>query len=248
MPKEEKVRKKKKRRKKHYLLKFIMVIVLCTGLYFFFTSSLFDIQKIIVENNKYYTSEQIIGIAKAKPGKNLFKSSTSDMKERLLKDPYLKSVKVKRKLPDTIKIIVEERKEYAAIPYGEGFVIIDQEGLVLRKVKAEPKLTLLLGMTVKDTTAGKALKVEENSVLTDTLSMLKKMEAKELYFKKIDISHVVIKAYIYDHLTCEGTPENILKNLEPIQEVLYDLYSKGIKRGVIKVGTEGYFSFSPLEE
>ena len=65
MSKEEKVRKKKRRRKKHYLLKFILIIIFGIGIYFFLTSNLFDIQKIIVENNSYYTSEQIIGIAKA---------------------------------------------------------------------------------------------------------------------------------------------------------------------------------------
>ncbi|WP_027398722.1 cell division protein FtsQ/DivIB [Anaerovorax odorimutans] len=241
-------RKKKKRKKKRYLLKFFIFIVLCTALYLFLTSSLFDIQKIKVENNNYYTSEQVISIAKAKAGKNLFKVSTSDMKERLLKDSYIKSVKVKRRLPDTIKIIVEEREEYAAIPYGEEYVIIDSEGMVLRKVSIEPKLTILLGMTVKNIDTGTPLEVEENSLLTDTLSMLKKMEKYDLYFKKIDISNIIIKAYIYDQLICEGTPENILNNMETLQEVLYDYYSKGIKRGTIKVGADGYFAFSPLVE
>jgi hypothetical protein len=30
--------------------------------------------------------------------------------------------------------------------------------------------------------------------------------------------------------------------------VLYDLYTKGIERGVIKMGSDKYFSFSPLVE
>lgn len=248
MSKKEKVKKKKKRKKKYYLFKFILFIAISVGLYFFFTCSLFDIQTIKVENNRYYTSEQVISIAKAKSGKNLFETSTSKIKEKLLDDPYIKGAKVKRKLPDTIRIIVEERQEYATIPYGGEFVIIDQEGLVLRKTKVEPKLTLLLGMTLKNIDPGTPLEVEENAVLTDTLSMLKQMEKQKLYFKKIDISNIVIKAYIYDQLTCEGTPENILKNVKPLEEVLYDLELKGIERGVIKVGFEGYFSFSPLVE
>ena len=248
MNEKEKVRKKKKRKKKHYILRFLVFITFVTGLYFFFTSDLFDIQKITVEKNSYYTSEQIISLAGAKTGENLFEASLSKMKDKLLADPYIKNVKLKRKLPGEVVIIVEERKEDAAIPYGSSFVIIDNEGMVLRKSDKEPTLTLLIGMTVKNMKSGTPLEVEDNSALTDTLKLLREVKKHELYFKKIDISKIVVKAYIYDQLICEGTPENIMNNLDSLQEVLYDLYTKGIERGVIKMGSDKYFSFSPLVE
>ncbi len=244
----EKIRKKKKRKKKRYLLKFIVFVAFVMGLYYFFTSSLFDIQKITVENNNYYTTEQIISLAGAKTGENLFGASLSEMKDKLLKDPYVKNVKLKRKLPAQVVIIVDERKEDAAIPYRNSFLIIDSEGMVLRKADVEPALTLLMGMTVKKMEPGTPLEVEENATLTDTLKLLRKIKEHDLYFKKIDISKVVIKAYIYDQLICEGTPENITNNLDSLQEVLYDLYTKGIERGVIKLGSDEYVSFSPLVE
>jgi cell division protein FtsQ len=95
---------------------------------------------------------------------------------------------------------------------------------------------------------GTPLVVEENAVLNDTLKLLIAMEENELFFKKIEVSPIVIKAYIYDNLTCEGTPENILKSMDGLKEVLYDLYVQGIERGMIKVGGDGYYSFSPLVE
>lgn len=248
MMEKETKRKKKKRKKKHYLLKFTILTAFLVGMYFFFTSSLFDIQEITVENNKYYTVEQVISLAGAKTGENLFETSLSQMKEKLLADPYIKNVKLKRKLPAEVVIIVEERKEDAAIPYGNQYVVIDNEGMVLRKVDSEPTLTLLMGMTIENMEPGTPLKVEENAVLTDTLRLLREIKKYELYFKKIDLSNITIKAYIYDQLVCEGTPENIMSNLDSLQEVLYDLYTKGIERGVIKMGSDQYFSFSPLVE
>lgn len=241
-------RKKKKRKKKHYFLRFLLLIALTAGLYFFFTSGLFDIQKVTVENNSYYTTEQIISLAGAKTGENLFKTSFSQIKGKLLADPYIKNVKLKRKLPAEVVMIVEERKEDAAVPYGNQFIIIDGEGMVLRKSEIEPALTLLLGMTIKNMNPGTPLEVEENSALTETLALIREVKKHELFFKKIDISNIMIKAYIYDQLVCEGTPENIINNLDSLQEVLYDLYTKGIERGVIKMGSEDYFSFSPLVE
>lgn len=248
MTKSEKVRKKKKRKKKHYLLKLIILVGIVAGLYYLLNSSIFDIQRVTVENNNYYTSEQVIRIAEASTGENLFKASTSSMKEKLLADPYIKNTKINRKLPSEIVITVYERNENAAVPYGNNYIIIDEEGMVLKMAEIEPALTLLLGMTVKNIEPGTPLEVEENAILTDTLKMLNEVEKHELFFKKIDISKVIIKAYIYDQLTCEGTPENIMNNLDSLKDVLYDLYTKGIERGVIKMGSDEYFSFSPLME
>jgi len=248
MKENEKIRKKKKRKKKHYLLRFIILVAFATGMYFFFTSSLFDIQKLTVENNSHYTEEQVISLAGAKTGENLFEASLSQMKENLLADPYMKNVKLKRKLPAEVVIIVEERKEDAAVPYGNKYIIIDYEGMVLRNADQEPALTLLLGMTIKNMEPGTPLEVEDNSALTDTLKLLEEVKKHELFFKKIDISSIMIKAYIYDQLVCEGKPDDILDNLDSLQEVLYDLYTKGIERGVIKMGSDKYFSFSPLVE
>lgn len=248
MNEKQKIRKKKKRRKKRYLLKIIIIAAFSVGMYFFFTSSMFDIQKITVESNSYYTVEQVISLAGAKTGENLFETSLTQMKEKLLADPYVKNVKLKRKLPAQVVIIVEERKEDAAVPYGNKYIIIDNEGMVLRKADTEPALTLLMGMTIENMEPGTPLAVEENAVLTDTLKLLREIKNYELFFKKIDITNIIIKAYIYDQLVCEGTPENIMNNLDSLQEVLYDLYTKGIERGVIKMGSDKYFSFSPLVE
>ncbi|MGI6730749.1 MAG: cell division protein FtsQ/DivIB [Anaerovoracaceae bacterium] len=241
----QRVRKKKKRRKKRYLLKFFILIVLAVGLYYFLTSSLFDIGLITVENNSYYTQEQIISIAEGKTGGNIFEASTSEMKERLLENPYIKNAEVKRRLPSTLHIEVEERKESASIPYGEEYIIIDNDGIVLRKAEVEPALTMLTGLTVKNMDDGTPLVVEENAMLTDTLNLLKEVEKHELFFKRIDIANIVIKGYIYDQLICEGTPDNITNNLDALQIVLYDLYTKGIERGTIKMGSEGLSAFNP---
>lgn len=248
MVKEGKIRKKKKRRKKHYFLKFLIMVAVAIGAYFLLTSSLFDIQKISVENNSYFTAEQIINIAGAKTGDNLFEAPVSGMKDKLLADPYIKSVKIKRRLPAELRIIVDERQEDAAVPYGKRFIIIDNEGMVLRKSSTEPALPLLLGMTVKKMDPGSPLEVEENGILTDTLKLLDEVKEHDLVFKKIELSGVFIKAYIYDQLICEGTPENVKNNLDSLQDVLYDLYTKGIERGVIKMGSDEYISFSPLVE
>ncbi len=237
--------RKRKRKKRNYLVRFVMLILIGAGGYLFLSSDFFDIQKITVLNNRYYTQQQVIALAEARIGDNMFALSTGSMKDKLLQDPYIRAVKISRRLPDNLVISVEERAESAAVPFDNDYVIIDGLGMILRKTDVEPKLTKLLGMTVANLETGTPLRVEENAVLNDTLKMLASMEENELYFKKIEISPMIIKAYIYDSLVCEGTPENIMKGMDGLKDVLYDLYAKGIERGIIKVGGDGHYSFSP---
>ena len=235
-------KKVKKKKKKNYLLRIFMFAVICAALYFLLNLSFFDVAKITVKNNNFYTAEQII-----ETGENIFfESRTGRIKSALLEDAYIKNVKVSRRLPSTIVIDVEERTEAAAVKYGDIYIILDESGLVLRHSEVEPKLTLLEGLTLKSIEPGKALEAEENYMLSDTLEILRKMNESEVYFKSIDLSGVMIKAYIYDNLICSGTPEAVAQNLENggLQQVLYDLYSQGVERGTITVNSDGTCAFN----
>lgn len=247
MAKDKEVRKKKKRRKKHYFLRFVVFVLLCTGAYFFLNSPIFDLTATEVENNNYYTKEQVISLAGVENGENIFFNiKTQKIKHELLEDPYIKNVKVSRKLPSTILITLEEREEKAAVKYGSSYIILDPDGLVLRQTDVEPKVTIMEGLTLKNIEPGSALDVEENYEFSDTLGLIRSMTESEVYFKKIDISGVRVKAYIYDRLVCVGTPDSIIANLENggLQKVLYELYSQGVERGTITVGADGSCAFS----
>ncbi|GAB1475184.1 cell division protein FtsQ/DivIB [Bacillota bacterium] len=240
--------KNKKRRKRYILLKFILLSAFCAGVYYFASSPFFDVDRLTVRNNSYYTEQQIIDLSEAETGGNLFRLSAEELKDRLLQDPYIKDARISKKLPGEIVIAVEERRETAAVPYGEEYVIIDREGIVLRNALEEPPITVFTGMTLSNIQAGTPLGVEESSQLSGALKLLRSMEEHDIYFKRIEFSGFLIKAYIYDGLVCEGSPENILKNMDDLEDVLYDLYVQGIERGVIKVGGNGYYSFSALVE
>jgi len=246
----DKLRKKKKRKKKNYLLRLLVIIAVGAGLYFLINSELFHIDSVEIENNNYYTVEQVKEKAGIKIGENIFRLKKNSIKDKLLKDPYFENVLIKRKLPSTVILDVTERTEKAAVFNKNAYIIIDANGLVLRTADKAPKITVIEGLTVKRAKAGKPLEIEENSILTDTLNMLKSMEDSDLFFKKIEISNVIIKAHIYDQLICEGTPKNLGESIKNgnLETALYEMYSKGIERGIIKIGTDNYCSFDPNVE
>ena len=102
-------KKKKKRLKKGFII--ILFILMFIGLFvIFYYAFPQNIRNIYVYNNKYLSDQEVIESAKIEDYPNTFKYSTKKIKNNLLKNPYIKSVKVKKKFLYIINITVEENK------------------------------------------------------------------------------------------------------------------------------------------
>ena len=241
-------RQRRRARRKRFFLRFLVLLAILAGVLLFLRSKYFAIEDIKVEGMNYYTGQEIVNMSGAEIGRNLiFDSGKSEIIDTLESNPYFKSVKVKRKLPSTLIIQVEERPQAASVAFGESFIVIDEEGTVLRKTDVNPRLTLLVGLTISKMNVGEPLEAEEKETLSMTLRMLATMKSGDIYFKKIDVSKVVIKAYIYDNLIVKGTPGEMTEAIEQgeLQKVVSNLFKDNISRGTIKMGGSSYISFTP---
>ena len=242
-----KARKKRRRRRKRnpfiVLLFFVVLIVLSVLV---LNSDFFAIKKIEVEGNRYYTPAQVIEMSQIESGKNLiFELKARAARNRLLDTPYIKTVHIERVLPHTVRIEIEERLEYAAVAAGGKYVVIDRDGLVLRISDTEPEVTIMEGIELSESGPGKPVKAAQTYLLSETLKLLSATDELDLYFKKVYFSAAVVRTYLDDDYYCEGTPDNILKNLPAIKELAEQHYAQGIRKGIIKVGADGYLSFNP---
>ena len=238
-------RQKRRKRRKRAMICFLVLLFVCVGVFLFLRTSYFNIKEIKVEGSTYYTETEIISMARAETGRNIvFDSGKADIEELLESNAYFKNVTVKRKLPSTLVIQVEERPQIAAVEFGDSFIVIDDEGVILRKTDVDPKITILTGLTISKLTIGEQIEAEEKETLAMTLRMLNTMEKGDMYFKKIE---VVIRAYIYDNLIVKGTPSEVTEAIEngKLQQTVADLFDKNISRGTIVMGGTNYMSFSP---
>ena len=239
---------KKKRRKSRFWRNLLIFLLICVGVFFFLKSDYFLIKNIEVKGNTYYTGSEITSLADAKTGNNIiFDSGIKQITENLENNPFFKRVNVTRDFPSTLVIEVEEREQVAAIEFGDNYIVIDEEGVVLRKTNVDPKVTVLTGLTISKMNVGEPLEAEEKENLSTTLRMLAIMEQGDLYFKKIDVSKAVIKAYIYDSLIVKGTAGEVISRIESgeIQKTVSRLFSDDITRGTIKMGPPGEIIFTP---
>lgn len=245
--KEERVIKRRKRRIK-FVVKLGVFLIICGIAVFMLKAPFFNVTNFQVEGNNYYSEEEILVMGNCRTGGNIFiGTDTGDIKSRLEKDAYMASVKVKRVLPDTIRIELKERKQTAAIVYGEKYVVVDGEGTVLRKTGVMPQITVLKGLTISKLSVGEKVETEEKVLLRQTLQMLGIMEKSNMYFKTIELSEGEIRARILDSLICRGTPENIMQAMENnnLQLVVQELFDRKIERGTIYISGDRTVSFSP---
>lgn len=238
---------KKKRKKKHYLLKFLILCLVIAAGVAFALSPFFNIKIIKVSGEHSYKAEDIIKASGIKAGMNTFRISESDVQKRIKKNAYFSSVSIKRKLPKQITIIVKERNEAAYVKYGKDRIVIDGDGIVLRKTSKDVKLTELANLKIKKMDIGKKLEVTEETTLKKTLDIIKSMKAGDVFFKRIEFKKVLLKAFIRNNLVCKGDPDIIIENIENgnLKSVISDLYKKGKKSGTITFGDNNYCSYSP---
>lgn len=125
----EKRRRKKKIRRGILLIIMLLSIsiTLCLKL------SYFNIKNIEIVNNRNIPSEEIIKLSNINKGKNIFYLNLNRSKTNILTNSYILNVEIKRKLPNTINISVEERTAIFYIKKEDKYLIVGKDGIVLEE-------------------------------------------------------------------------------------------------------------------
>jgi cell division protein FtsQ len=74
-------------------------------------------------------------------------TDTGKMKEFIMRNPYIKDVKIKKVLPSTIEVFVEERKGIA-IAKDSKFYILDENGEIIKETEEIGSLPLIKGVSL----------------------------------------------------------------------------------------------------
>lgn len=242
------MKRKRKLKMPGFFTRIFIILGVIIAVTAFSLSSFFTVDTIDVQGNKYFTDEEISNMAHASTGQNIiYKLNKGNMLNYLEKNPYIEEARVYRKLPSTIVINVKERIQIAALTYGDQFLIIDNKGTLLRITKTKPKLTIVTGFKVKKVKLGETVEVNSPDLFKELLSLLKSMEAGDVYFTKINITELFITANVYDSLVVKSKYKDLKDNIDKgrLHKVLDELFKRNIKRGTITISSDGYASFTP---
>lgn len=140
--------REKKNKAKSVVVKVVAIIILFVGaVCFLCLSPMFRLENIVVENNEVIPADTISSLSKIELYKNIFLVDKKKAIKNIEKNSYINSVKISRQLPNTIKIIVEERKEKYLVEFAEGkYAIIDGQGYILTITNELKQLPILVGV------------------------------------------------------------------------------------------------------
>ncbi len=90
----------------------------------------FNIENINIEGERDH-----IGDIPLKKGDNIFIKSSHNIKDDIMKNPWIKSVVVVKKLPNTINILIEKKKPIAIYQKNDNFFLVSKEGDIITSIK-----------------------------------------------------------------------------------------------------------------
>lgn len=233
-------------KKKKAILKIVKVltlIIVIIGVSIYVAlSPLFNIKEINITGNSKLSKEEIISLSELKTDENTFKVSKKNIKNKVKANAYIENVKIRRKLPDKVEIIVVERVATYMIPFANSYIYINNQGYMLEITSQKAEMPAIVGISTpeEELHEGQRLISEDLVKLGEVLQIMESANANELVdlITKIDISNR--QDYI---LTLEkekkaihlGDVSNLSTKMAYVKKILND--EKGVE-GEILVNTD----------
>lgn len=192
--KEKKKKKEDAKNSRFTIIKNIFIIVLFIAIFLFvLNSSLFNIKSIEVSGNTRLSSNKIITLSSLELQKdNIFRFSKRKVKELLMENAYIESVKINRRFPTTVFIEIEERIPTYMLQYTDSYVYINNQGYMLEISNDKIDVPIIVGFVtdLNSIKAGNRLDVKDLEKMNIVIKIYETAKNVELsqYITKIDIS------------------------------------------------------------
>lgn len=226
--KEQKIKMQKRRAIKRMSSCALLLVLLIGGLVYFFLSPIFNVKAIEVINNNHISSEQIINASEISLNENMFKFSKREVKNKILSNPYIEKVTIKRNIfTDKVQIDVKERTATMMLDYGNSYVYINNQGYILEISSIKIDSPILKGYVtpLEDVKPGKRLNNDDLERLEDVLRIIEAANSKGIgeLITNIDISSK--KGYIIyleseDKTVYLGDDKNLSTKMLYVKEML----------------------------
>ena len=138
---------KKKKKIKRIIKAVILMALIIGGFCFALISPIFNIANIDVIGNEKITSDTIVSLSQLQMGENLFKFNRVKVINEIKTNAYVENVNIKRKIPNKIEIIIEERKQDYNIEFLNGYAYINNQGYILEISEQKLDLPVIKGIS-----------------------------------------------------------------------------------------------------
>lgn len=100
------------------------------------TSPRFSVRQIDVDGLRRRTRESVLALGQLTPGKNIFAVDAAATEQAILKDPWIREVRIERRLPATIHVELAEHEAGALALIGEQMLVVTRTGEPFKRYEA----------------------------------------------------------------------------------------------------------------
>ncbi len=223
---------------KVYLIVLFFILLIAIGL---ISWDKLTVREIEIEGNIKVNYLEVVHLSGIEYMSNIFSINTDKVKENIEQNPNLKVINIKRKLPDTIIIEVEEREAIAIIKSEDNEIAIDKNCIALEifDLQSQSSRINIIGTTILSYELGEEAELEKEihkKKLTLLLNALSSAGIAE-FIESIDLTYTenikltAVKGYEIQI----GSVENIENKCVWIKTMIPKLVEEGKNGGVLYI-------------
>lgn len=218
----KKNRKKRKKSKAPIILLLLLVLVVTAVV--LLNTVLFPIEKITIKGETIYKAEEILNASAINKGDKLFSISQSKTKELLTtKLPFIKDVKLDKKLPNEIIITVTPDVEKFSISHNNRYVIVTENYKFLeQKAKAKKGTIIVKGVELVPNEIGKEIAFKNEDKKEAFLNIINYLTKYNLTVTGVDVTNLAqLKATVNSGIEVNfGTSKDIDYKIQYLKAAL----------------------------
>lgn len=178
--KEKKSNKSKERKNNLIKVKIIsLIIIAITAIILILMSPLFDIKQIEVVGNNKISKEEIVSLSQISINQNTYRTNLKKAIKMIKSNPYIENVIIKRKLPNTLIINIEERVPTFMMEFGGGYIYLNNQGYALEISETKLEVPILQGAETiaEDIEPGDRLCIDDLEKLSVAIKIMQEAQS-----------------------------------------------------------------------
>ena len=230
----------RRRRRNKILAGAVITAVLAVGLFASFRV-IFQVNTISVTGETPYTAEQVVKILPFAEGDSMFSVRDEKISQTLTSQlPYIESVNVLRRLPDSVEIQLTAAQEKYYINSISGWVVLSESFKILRVTMEQPQgLVLISGAEADNPVQGEQVVLtdaDKQEALESLLASLRSTEFPDV--SGINVESVYEMSVQYGSVrVLVGTVNELDAKLDWAKYLLTDMQVQGEQSGTLDVST-----------
>lgn len=227
------------------ILFFSLLLTVGTGL--FLKSDFFFLKQVVINNNKYLSTEDVNNLLSLDKNKNIFFYDLRDLENKVKGSSYVEDCEIKRKMPNKLIVNISEKNIIGPLYNGKSYCCIDDKGKLVDELKEIDNDDLVISIDYK--LNKKKLKFSNENDKNKLLTLYNKLVEENILrqFKAIDFrkeSEIIMqgKTGLSVYLNKDN---NIEKNIVKFSKVLVDLQNRKELYGRVDFAYDNYVLYTP---